>query len=322
MITRTDIAAQLEQKVKVNFLSGKKTYTPLRAPFVMEPPSDGAFETYADMGSAPWPVPSDGQPGAIGTDARTGAEKVGGLGEGQAVTVMGGNERALIVYNQGFNSVVGITHDAINDNRVGSLDTWAREAGLRFEQHKDFLAFDALNQGASTLYGQAYDHLPFFSAAHVDPNAEYLTAQSNALTNALTLDSFETAKVAASKFFDDRGKPMGLNHTLLIVPPDLERRGRQIVGNKEDYGTTNRAINPYAGTVSMLVAPGGWLDSTAWFVLAVNEIRKPINLQLRQAATLVTWDDHTQGNGIRYYKWIARYAPFYGDWRTAIQGNT
>lgn len=322
MITRTDIAAQLEQKVKVNFLSGKKTYTPLRSAFVMEPPSDGAFETYADMGSAPWPVPSDGQPGSGGVDTRTGAQTVGGIGEGAPITIMGGNEKSLIVYNQGFNSVVGITHDAINDNRVGSLDTWAREAGLRFEQHQDFLAFDALNQGAGTTYGNGYDKLPFFSASHIDPNSEYQTAQSNVFTNALTLDTFETAKVAAAKFFDDRGKPMGLSHTLLVVPPDLERRAFQIVGNRDNYSTADLEKNPYAGAVKMLVAPGGWIDSTAWYLLCVNEIRKPINIQKRQAATLVIWDDHTQGNGIRYFKWIARYAPFYGDWRLVIQGNT
>lgn len=322
MITRTDVAAQLEQKVKVGFLSGKKTYTPLRSAFVEEPPSDGAFETYADMGSAPWPVASDGQPGPGGVDPRSNAEKVGGLGEAQPIQVMGGNERSLLVYNQGFNSAIGITHDAINDNRVGSLDQWARQAGLRFEQHKDFLAFDALNNGAGTTYGNGYDGLPFFSASHVDKNAEYQTVQSNVFTNTLTLDSFETAKVAASKFFDDRGKPMGLNHTLLVVPPDLERRASQITMNREGYETPAREMNPYAGVVKMLVAPGGWLDSTSWFLLCINEINKPINLQLRQAPMLVVWDDHTQGNGIRYFKWIARYTPFFGDYRLCVQGNT
>ena len=56
MITRKDIAAHLEYGVRSGFLNGRKLYTPLRAPFVREVTSAGAFETYADMGDPPWPV--------------------------------------------------------------------------------------------------------------------------------------------------------------------------------------------------------------------------------------------------------------------------
>lgn len=324
MITRPDIAAHIEAGIRTGFFLGKNSYKPLRAPFVQEVPSTGAFETYADMGSAPWPVQNAGVAGAGGVDSRTGLPITNRMSAGGSVTVLGGIEKGLIVYNLDWEVTIAITHNAINDDKSGDVETWARTAGSNFEKHKDYLAFDALNQGeAATAYGNAYDRLSFFNDAHIDPGAEYATGQDNKLALTLSLDNFETAKVAASKFLDDRGKPFGLNHTLLIVPPELERLAAQIATNKEAYDTANREINPYAGVVNYITAPGAWLDSTAWFLVDTSFPQKPLKLQMRQDAALQIWDDLKQGDGgHRYYKWHARYAMSYGDWRLAIQGNT
>lgn len=326
MITRTDVLAHLERSARVGFLTGAKKYQPLRGAFANEPKSDGAFEIYTDMGATPWPVRNGGQTSAT-TDARTGQPQSGGIHEGGPVTVLGGNERGLVVYNQDWQVSIGIHHNAINDNRIGGLEEWAMNAGLRFEQHKDYLCFDALNSGeATTNYGPSYDGLSFFNDSHVDRGAEYTTAQDNRFAVALTpdtaLDSFETVRIAASKFKDDRGIPVGYSHNLIIHAVDLERAVAQIVSNPTDAGTGNRASNPYAGKMKSLAAPGGWLDTTAWYLVDDNQISKPVILQMREAAQLVYWDDHTQGNGIRYYKWIARYVATYGDWRLCAQGNS
>lgn len=322
MITRTDILAHLEYQVRTGFLLGAKAYSPRRAPFVMETGSAGAFETYADMGALPWPNQVSGQAGGS-SDARTGAAVAGGLTAGAPVKMIGAQEKALIVYNDGFEVTVGIYHDAINDNRVGNLDLWARSAGARFEQHKDYLAFNALNAGeATTTYGAGYDGLSFFNDSHIDPGAEYQTAQDNKLATALSFDNFKAARIAAAKFKDDRGQPVGLSHDLLVVSADLEYEGAQITGNTQRYDTADRAVNPYAGGTSLVVAPGGWLDTTAWYLMVANMPQKPIIMQNRQAPTLYFWDDHTQGGGIRYYKWYSRYRAAYGDWRLAIQGQT
>jgi phage major head subunit gpT-like protein len=323
MITRTDVVAQLERGLRTQFLKAGRTYTSIRDPFVRTAPSDGAFELYGDMGATPWPRQATGQSGSGGSDGRTGAPVVGGLHEGGPIVVLGGNERSLQVYNRGWDIPIAIYHDAINDNRVGGLEEWARMAGARFEQHKDYLAFDALNNGeAVTKYGAGYDKLSFFNDAHIDPGAQYVTGQDNKYALALSLDNFETVRVAGSKFKDDRGQPCGFSHDLLIIPTDLERTAAQITLNREAHDTANREMNPYAGRIRALTAPGGWLDTTAWFVVAADMPQKPLILQERQAPILVFWDDHTQGGGIRYYKWYARYEIAYGDWRSALQGNT
>jgi phage major head subunit gpT-like protein len=324
MITRKDIAMHLERNVRTGFLLGGKDYQPLRSGFVREVPSDGAFESYGDMGTLPWPTQNAGHAGPAGTDGRTSAPKVNSINSGRQVTVIGGEEKSLIVYNLDWEIVIPVTHNAINDDKAGDLETWARGASGNFEKHKDYMAFNALNSGeATTNYGACYDGLSFFNDSHIDPGAEYVTAQDNKFALALSLDNFETVKIAASKFKDGRGQPVGFNHNLLIVPPDLERTAAQITTNREDYGTGNRAANPYAGSVKLLVAPGGWLDTTAWALVDPTQLVKPINLQVRQQPQLVIWDNESEGDGgVRYFKWHARYSVFYGDWRLCALGNT
>jgi hypothetical protein len=321
MITRTDILAHLERNARGGFLAAMKAYTPLRAPFCGQTPSDGPFEIYADLGAVPWPGQNGGQGGSQGTDGRIGAEQTSGLHEGGPITVLGGNERSIVVYNDDWNIPIGVWHNAINDGKA-SLEQWARNAGNRFQQHQDYLAFAALNGGDGTTYGKCYDGLYFFSNSHVDKNAQYTTVQDNLNGLALSLDNFETVRVAAAAFKDDRGQPCGFDHSLLVHSVNLERVAAQIVSNREAYDTANREMNPYAGKITGLRAPGGYVDSTFWAIVDPSQPQKPINIQLRQAPELVFWDDHTQGNGVRYYKWVARYTVFYGDWRLASMGNS
>ena len=324
MITRKDIAAHLEKNIRTGFLAGSKGYTAKRGAFCKDVPSDGAFETYGDMGSTPWPTQNSGKAGSGGTDGRTGAPVNGSMNAGQQVTVLGGEERSLIVYNIDWEVTIGIYHNAIDDDRAGDLESWAKTAALNFEKHKDFKAFEALNTAeATTTLGPGYDGLSLINDAHIDPNAEYQTGQDNKYALAMSYTNFNTVRIAGSKFLDSRGKSLGLAHNLLIYPPDLRDEAAQILRNPEKAGTTNRDVNAYAGMISGLEAPGGWLDTTAWFLVDDSMPQKPLNLQLRKNAELVIWDDEAAGNGgIRYYKWHARYNVFPGDWRLIIQGNS
>ncbi|RJX17534.1 MAG: hypothetical protein C4575_12895 [Desulforudis sp.] len=324
MITRNDIAAHLERSARSGYLASKSTYQSLRAAFVREAPSDGAFEEYVDMGSTPWPVLNSGKGGSGGTDARTGAPVAGRTNAGGQITIWGGGELPLQVRNLDYEIGIGMSHNAINDDRAGNLVQWAMQARVTFEKHKDYLCFDALNNGeATTKYGACYDALSFFNDSHIDPGAVYQTGQDNKYAVALSNANFKTVKIAAAKVKGGDGQPVGMNHNLLIVPPDLEEEAAQITLNKEKSGTANRDLNPYAGSVRHLVAPGGWLDTTAWYIVDPNDIVKPLLLQIRQEPTLVIWDDESAGDGgARFFVWRARYNVAYASWRHCFQGNT
>lgn len=319
-ITRTDIAASLERGVRSGFLASRVAYQPQRSPFTQDVPSVGAYEIYADLGAPPWPVANGGQTGDGGTDARTGARQRGGLGDGGPVTIVGGSERSMIVYNEEWEITIGIRHSAINDNRTGDLVRWANSAGTRFEQHKDFLAFDALKNGGGSTYGLGFDGLSFFNDAHIYPKAEYTTGQDNNLAVAISVANYQVAKAAGRAFKDSRGIPLGLNHQHLVVASELEYDGTQITQNMEVAGVSTRDMNPFAGNTTMQIAPGGWLTATNWF--AVDRMAPAgILIQDRESPQLVIWDDHSQGSGVRYFKWEARYAVFYGSWPSIIRCN-
>ena len=324
MITRKDILAHLERGVRTEFLMGMKGYTPKRSPFCSDKTSDGAFEDYVAFGAAPWPVQNAGGFGSGGTVAETGAKKTGRIDSGRQIQIVGTEEQAIRVFNADFEIAVGLTHNAINDDRTGQLMEWARGVGQNFNKYLDWLAFDALEKGDGTTYGTCYDGSDFFDNDHVDPGAEYTTAQDNENAVTLTsLDNFESIKILSTKYLDLRGQTVGLSPDLLIVPVDLERDAVNICTNAEDYLTASRAKNPYAGTMRYIVAPGAWLAATAWFLVVTTEVSKPIALQIRQAPELVQWDDENAGDGgVRYMKWAARGMVFYQDWRLATQGNT
>jgi phage major head subunit gpT-like protein len=326
-IVPSDISSRLQYGVRQGFLAGMKNYESRRGMFVRETTSTGAFETYSDMGASPWPVQNGGQTGPGADDGHI--EVSGGLQLGQGPTILGAEERALRIYNRGWDIPVKISQNALDDDRVEDLMAWARRAGRRFEQHKDYLAFNMLNiaaasTAATATYGFCYDGLPLVSASHVYPRAEYTTAQDNENTLTLTLANYDTVVVAGSNFKDSRGIPLGLSHDLLIVPPALRVAAAQIKKNLEDSSTANRAMNAYAGTGDVIEAPGGWLDATAWFVVdASDPDTRPVIMQTRQEPTLLTaFDPEGPDGGTHLFRWVARYTVAPGEWAMILQGNT
>lgn len=257
-------------------------------------------QTLTDVGAAPMPLRSRGR----------------------------GNRRAFIekvmtVTPLDWEIFVTISHNAVKDDQTGDLERKARSAGQNFQRHMALLAFQALNDGdATTNFGAAYDGGAFYANSHVDKGAEYTTGQDNLYALALSLDNFETVRVAAKAFKDDQGEETDYNYNLLVVPPGSERLAANITQNPQDYATANRAANPYAGNTSFVVSPK--LDTTAWILVASGETVKPIIVAIREMPNLqASWFDPDGADGGMYtFKFYARYNHVYGDWRLAIMGRT
>lgn len=299
MIVRTDIAKSLEYGGKAQFLEGRGAWPVQRQLIASPTTSDGDKETYLGLGSHPMPLEAVDQ-----------------------IQPRGLVERTVEIENKGWEVTLAVSHNAIDDDRVGHVLPWMRAAGQKFEQHMDKLAFQALNAGDAATYGLCYDGNEFFDASHADAGADYTTAQSNKAATTLNLDNFHTAWVAAKGFMDDRGEKVDVAFDLLVVPPALMTVAAQICDNREAYDTANREINPFEGKFRYIVSP--YLDSTAWVISSSVGVDKPIIFQLREGPELVVWDDETivAEGGLRYFKWYARYYVGYGDWRLAYMGNT
>ncbi len=116
-------------------------------------------------------------------------------------------EKSLDLTAKNWEITVGLSQNAIDDDQTGDLERKVRSAGENFQRWINNQVFKALNDGdATTNYGAGYDGVAFFAATHVDKGAAYQTAQDNVSALALSLDNFETVKVASKKFVDDQGE--------------------------------------------------------------------------------------------------------------------
>jgi len=289
----------LVANARAGFLSSIKADVPAWQRIAAMHDMDGKTSDLVDLGAIPMPV-----------ESKTGT------------TVQDYIERHIQVEPTDWDITVFISHNALSDDRTGTLDQRVRGAAVNFNRHFNKLAYSALNAGDGSTYGLAYDGGNFYQNTHIDSGAAYQTAQDNLYALTLSMDNFETVRVAASTVRDDQGEYSGYNHNLLIVPPAYERIAANITSNPEDMATANRKMNPYANVVSYLVSP--YLDSTAWVLVGADEVHKPLIFAMREQPNLQSaWFDPKAPDGGRYYfKFFARYNVFYGDWRLAFLGNT
>lgn len=284
---------------KAGFLNSIKEEQPLWQRIAAVHDMAGKTSDLVDLGATPMPV-----------NGKTG------------ITVQDFVERHLEVTPDDWNITVWISYNALQDDRSGILNQRVNGAARNFNRHFNKLVFSALNSGDGTTYGKAYDNQNFYSNSHIDSGAHYQTAQDNMYGLTLSMDNFETVRVAAQNVRDDQGEFLEYAHNLLVVPPALERTAANITSNPEDMGTANRQANPYSGKIDYVTSP--YLDSTAWILAAATEIHKPIILAMRERPSLQSaWFDPESTDGGRYYfKFFARYNVFYGDWRLAFMGQT
>jgi phage major head subunit gpT-like protein len=255
--------------------------------------------TLVDLGFAPMPTEQVGRPG-----------------------IYDFIERAVQVKPHDWNTTVGISQNAVDDDQTGTLDSKVRSAAERFPQHMNNLAFDALHQGnlTTSAYGLCYDGLAMFSASHVDKGAKYTTAQSNTNSySALTVQNFALVRAAALAYKDDQGEPTYYNPNLLLVDPTNEYGAAQVCSNTTTAGTANREMNPYDGKNDYAISPK--LTSGEIYYVAAGESVKPVILVMRKQPYLqdAWFDPLAPDGGMYYFKFFARYWLCYGDWRLATK---
>lgn len=256
-------------------------------------------DTLVDLGAAPMPTRSKG----------------GG-------TLQDFAERSITVKPVDWDIEVFISHNAMADDQTGTLERRVRSAGDNFQKHLNTRIFSALNAGDSSNFGNAYDGQNFFDSDHVDPNGSYQTDQDNENALALGIANFLAVWSAAQSTRDDQGQFTSYNYDTLVASPAQAYWAAQVVVNPQDADNNKHAINPFASGLRYIIAPE--LDTTAWYLLATGETQKPLILAQREAPNLLhAWFDPNKPEGGWFiFKFYARYEVYYGDWRTAYQGNT
>jgi len=284
---------------KTGFLTTALKPVPDYAPIASYIDMTEKNQTLVDLGAAPMPLQDSG-----------------------LVKAQDFIEKTLPIKPLDWHIKVWISGNAVKDDQTGTLLNRVRGAGSNFQRHLAQQAFQALNDGdATTNFGAGYDGLAMFHDSHVDKGAAYTTVQDNKDALTLSLDSLETVMIKAQRTRDDQGEFTDFNYNTIVTDPTYRRIAYNIARNPQDYGTDNRAANPYDG-MNVVISPK--LDVGAWFLVASNETIKPIIIVVREAPFLDdAWKDPDQPDGGRYYfLFRGRYNFYYGDWRTAYMGHS
>ncbi len=206
--------------------------------------------------------------------------------------------RSYVLVNKEWEDTVGIKRVDIEDDQFGLFNMGVDMLAMQAKIWPDRLITDILRNGhTSGLPYQAYDGQPFFSASHPVNVDQPATTFSNYSSTgmALTGANYQTVRQNMGAFVGEDGSPLGIIPNVLMVPPQLEQQGRQILN--ADFIAPAAAIgqnaasvmqsNTLKGSAELIVNP--WLagDATTWYLFSAQFPIKPFVFQLRQAPEFV-----------------------------------
>lgn len=215
------------------------------------------------------------------------------------------------IKNKKFELTVGVPRDAVEDDKLGLYNTNIQMLGESCAMHPDKLVFGLLKDGFTL---KCYDGEPFFSDKHKVGKK----AASNISHAPLTLESYIAARTSMLSLTNSKGTALSIVPNLLVVPPALEAKAREILVADIVNGTRNTM----AGTAEALMVPELAGNDTAWFLLATQRPIKPLIYQQRRTAKFVSMtdekDDNVFWNDTFVYGGDSRGNAGYGFWQMAF----
>lgn len=214
------------------------------------------------------------------------------------------------IKNKDFELTVGVDRNAIEDDKIGLYKPSIQMLGASAASHPDELVYALL---ASGFEAKCYDGKAFFATDHeVGKNAV-----SNKITSKLSLESYVTARAMMRGYKNSKGRSLALVPNLLVVPPALEAKAREILVAEFINGTKNTM----QGTAELHVEPRLTSD-TAWFLLDTSRPIKPLIYQQRKKAKFVSKTAETDDNVFMSKKFIygadSRGNAGFGFWQMAV----
>lgn len=214
------------------------------------------------------------------------------------------------IKNKDFELTVGVDRNAIEDDKIGLYKPSIQMLGASAASHPDELVYALL---ASGFEAKCYDGKAFFATDHeVGKNAV-----SNKITSKLSLESYVTARAMMRGYKNSKGRSLALVPNLLVVPPALEAKAREILVAEFINGTKNTM----QGTAELHVEPRLTSD-TAWFLLDTSRPIKPLIYQQRKKAKFVSKTAETDDKVFMSKKFIygadSRGNAGFGFWQMAV----
>lgn len=220
-----------------------------------------------------------------------------------------------VLTNKTYEKTIGVPVNDIEDDSLGVYDIKFQELARVAKKWPDQLLKTVLQNGTS---GLGFDGQAFFSSTHdLDPAGN----QSNNFTStALSATNVNTVWSAMAAYTGEDGEPLGVNGSLIVVPPQLRKTAKEIAA-AEYVGGGN--TNVQKGEFEVLVVPELANEATTWYLMDTATPVKPLIFQLRQAPKLTPKISDSDENVFNQDQYLwgakARGVAGYGPWWLAAR---
>lgn len=192
--------------------------------------------------------------------------------------------RTLSVKNRDFENTIRINRDAIADEQIGLYGSLIAGLGTTSENLWDDLIFDALCTDQTWLDGKE-----FFDETRT--YSDGMNKICNSSENELTYEEYTAARDKMMSYVGSMKRPLNVIPDILIVGPHFASTAQRIVTAKYMRTTEGLVDNPMYGTAKLIVSTRLVGDHfRKWFLIASNDVIKPIILQQRETPKLTRID--------------------------------
>jgi hypothetical protein len=205
-----------------------------------------------------------------------------------------------------------ISEEMRDDDQYNLMMDLAGDLGKSSRHTAELWGHDVYNNA----FGVAYlgrDGLPLCSVVHPVPGTGGVIANTPAIPVDLAQAPLEAAWANFQLQVDDRGIPIDLSPSILLVHPMDFLLARRLLESSSlnFYGPNPNEVNPLQGWVRVVASPY-LTDNDAWFLLA-EPSELDVRFWWRKTPDTRTWDDEDAGAVI--HKISQRHSVGFGDWR-------
>lgn len=175
-----------------------------------------------------------------------------------------GSNKTLVVKKFGLG--VSFSEELIADGKFDMVAMAIRKLASSGAETQEVDAMNIFNNGFTTE--QSWDGVSVFNTAHALPQGG---SYRNKLSVAADLSpsSLETSLIDFEKqFIGDGGEIKNIRAKVLLVPTELKRTAKEIVGSALKADTADNNMNPFLEDGLRVVSSPHLTDSDAWFLLA------------------------------------------------------
>jgi phage major head subunit gpT-like protein len=222
--------------------------------------------------------------------------------------------RGYSLTNDDYELTIEVDRNKIEDDLYGAYAPLMQMMGTQAALWPGDLVA-AIMQAGAAAGSLCYDGQPMFSTSHpVNMDDSSLGTYSNYSASGLALNAanYNTAYAAMQSFNGADGKPLGVQPTLLVVPPQLAQAGKQLLNT--DWIATSTAFgavganapsqNTLKGSADLLIIPQLANEATAWYLLATGTPIKPFVFQRRKSPAFQQFTDPSSPDVFKRRKYV------------------